>query len=348
MSRGRRAAVALALTGAAVVGAAGVLARAGDSEEPTPAAAVTTATVTRGDLAVVETVDGTLGYAGSRTVAIPAAGTVTWLPGTGRRVGRGESLGDVDGVPVRLLFGRVPMYRDLTVGSEGEDVRQLERNLRALGFGDGLGVDDEYTSWTAHQVRKWQEATGAEETGSLTTAAVVFLPGAQRVAAREVSVGARVQPGQPVLTTSRAQQVVTVALPVDRRDLARAGRRVGVVLPDGTRAPGWIDHVGTTVTQPTADDEDPTFQVVVRLRTAVRADLEAAPVQVLVVSERRRGVLSVPVAALLAGGAGRYAVEVVDGDGARRLPVELGMFADGRVEVTGTGLAAGQSVAVPA
>ena len=60
--------------------------------------------------------------------------------------------------------------------------------------------------------------------------------------------------------------------------------------------------------------------------------------------------LVVPVDALLARAAGGYAVEVVDADGIHRLvPVTLGLFddADGLVQVTGTGLAAGQSIVVP-
>jgi len=53
------------------------------------------------------------------------------------------------------------------------------------------------------------------------------------------------------------------------------------------------------------------------------------------------------VNALLAGGNGTYSVEVVDGATRRLVPVELGVFADGQVEVSGTGLAAGMHVEVP-
>ncbi|WP_252811214.1 efflux RND transporter periplasmic adaptor subunit [Actinoallomurus spadix] len=64
--------------------------------------------------------------------------------------------------------------------------------------------------------------------------------------------------------------------------------------------------------------------------------------------ERRKDVLAVPVGPLLARSDGRYAVEVADASGRRRtVPVQLGMFADGQVEVTGPGLAAGMRVEVP-
>ena len=63
-----------------------------------------------------------------------------------------------------------------------------------------------------------------------------------------------------------------------------------------------------------------------------------------------RQALSVPVASLLAQSGGGDSVEVVGVGGNRRLvPVSLGLFddADGLVQVTGPGLAAGQEVVVP-
>ena len=64
-------------------------------------------------------------------------------------------------------------------GDEGTDVRQLERNLVALGHDpDGdIEVDDEYDWATTAAVRDWQEALGLDETGALEPGQVVFLPG---------------------------------------------------------------------------------------------------------------------------------------------------------------------------
>jgi multidrug efflux pump subunit AcrA (membrane-fusion protein) len=73
--------------------------------------------------------------------------------------------------------------------------------------------------------------------------------------------------------------------------------------------------------------------------------LDAAPVTVHVVTERREDVLAVPVNALVALLEGGYAVEVLDADGTRRyVAVDTGLFDDGLVEVTGDGLAAGDRV----
>ena len=66
------------------------------------------------------------------------------------------------------------------------------------------------------------------------------------------------------------------------------------------------------------------------------------------VADERKDVLTVPVAALLALAEGGYGVEVVEG-GTRpaSCAVETGMFADGRVEVTGDGIAEGMTVGMP-
>ena len=83
--------------------------------------------------------DGTLTYRarsdGSPYSAInQARGIYTKLPDEGDKVGCGDVLYRVDDDPVLLLCGTVPAYRDLRSGDRGKDVRQLKRNLRALGY----------------------------------------------------------------------------------------------------------------------------------------------------------------------------------------------------------------------
>jgi len=74
--------------------------------------------------------------------------------------------------------------------------------------------------------------------------------------------------------------------------------------------------------------------------------LEAAPADVDFVSQKREGVLTVPVAALLALPEGGYGVEVVEGSTTRVVAVKTGLFAAGRVEISG-GVEEGMKVGVP-
>ena len=352
---------ALATAGAAVVGIAGLgalaLLRGGDeADAAAPASETATARVDRRDLVLRADVDGTLGYGTSRSVlAAGHGGTVTWLPRQGAVVRRGGTLLAVDGRGVRLLYGATPLWRNLGPGvSDGEDVRQLERNLVALGHDpNGMDVDDDFDSDTAAAVRDWQQAIGVAETGAVEPGQAVFLPGARRVQSLETEVGAPVQPGLAILQTTGTEPLVSIDLDARDRSLARRGASVTVELPSGGTARGRIADVGTvaeSATSATGEESAPTVSVTVRLTgKAARDGLDGAPVTVSLEQDRARNVLAVPVEALLALRGGGYAVELIGANGTRTLTaVEASTFADGWVEVTGRGIRKGVRVAVAA
>jgi hypothetical protein len=71
------------------------------------------------------------------------------------------------------------------------------------------------------------------------------------------------------------------------------------------------------------------------------------PIQVSLTVRSVRGVLAVPVSALLALAGGGYAVEVAGRSGTHHLTgVTTGAFAGGRVQISGPGIAAGVKVVV--
>lgn len=344
------------LAAATTVGVAWWLGTQGTQSSAAPTRERTaTVQVTRQTLVATETFEGTLGYASTRGLLAGRDGTVTALPAQGTVVDRGEALYAIEGRKTTLLYGETPAYREMSVGTEGRDVRQLERNLRALGFGDDLEVDGYYSWYTAEAVEEWQESLSLEETGIVAEGDVVFSAGEVRVVEQKLSVGDVVTVGQELLSISGTDRIVTVEMDVDDRPLAEVGRRVSVTLPDGRSAEGRIVEVGAVLesdeesaADDEAADESATFEVEVQLSNDRRVrDLDAAPVQVMVVSQRQRNALVVPVNALVATTAGGYGVRVVDNDGRRLVEVTLGMFADGLVEVTGGDLEAGQEVEVP-
>jgi peptidoglycan hydrolase-like protein with peptidoglycan-binding domain len=79
-------------------------------------ASLNTAEVIRTDLADETIYDATLGrpIAGELTAGI--AGTVTWVPEAGTVVTSGDALFAIDEVPVLLVKGAVPAYRDFELG----------------------------------------------------------------------------------------------------------------------------------------------------------------------------------------------------------------------------------------
>lgn len=338
-----------ALIGLAALGVVGVnlrrtasAAAAGQEAPPAPA----TAKVQRRDLVQRETLDGTLGYAGTRAVTARAAGTITWIAKQGSTVTRGQPLFAVDNRRTYLMYGKVPAYRTLSRSAEdGPDIRQLERNLVALGYADPdeMSVDDDFTSATREAVEDWQDDLGIDDTGKIELGQVVFSDTAVRVGAHKLTVGNAVGPGGVVLEISQRAMVVTVALDAAQADLVAPGERVRVELPDGQQVQGRIADVGSVAT--TNADGETTVEVTVTLPRAAAA-FDQAPVDVHVAASAARGVLAVPVTALLALSEGGYAVEVVESGRRRLVGVELGSYADGLVEVRAAGLKPGMSVVV--
>jgi peptidoglycan hydrolase-like protein with peptidoglycan-binding domain len=301
-----------------------------------------TADITRQTLIDRENHDGTLGHGDTTTIAARAAGTVTALPVEGATVTRGRAIFRLDDRPVTLLYGALPAYRTLRTGVRGADVRQLERNLHALGY-RGFTVDTRYSAATASAVRTWQEKLHLRETGTVGPSQIVYAAGAVRVDSLSTPVGTVVGPGATVEKVTGTAPLATVGLDMSAGRLAKQGATVRVTLPDGTVAPGRIITV-MTVVRPGDNDDPATTAIQVTIRfTAAVVSMGAAAVTVAFTAGERRNVLTVPVAALLALADGGYGVQIAGAT----VPVETGLFADGRVQITGTGLRAGLKVAMP-
>jgi peptidoglycan hydrolase-like protein with peptidoglycan-binding domain len=351
----RRWPIAIAVLVVAVLAAtAGMIAtgafRAPEEPASTPQPGAL-ATVEQRDVSARQQVSGEFGYAGAIDLINNAAGTVTALPDVGQVLGQGEVLYRVDGAPVVLLSGTTPVWREFAWGTTGPDVQQLNAALVALGYADGLRLDpasDKVTWTTQRAVQNLQAALGLSKTGVLTAGQVVFAPSPLRVTGVDATLGAPAGPGQVMLTASSTTAQVTADVRVDLARAIEPGDAVVVTLPDQTTVGGTVQAVGTIATKP--DSGAATVSVVIALDDPAAAnDLDQAPVLVSITTASVEDALVVPVTALLALAGSGYAVEVADDAGTRLIPVELGLFDSdgGVVQVTGTGLAAGQRVVVP-
>ncbi|AQZ68150.1 Peptidoglycan-binding domain 1 protein [[Actinomadura] parvosata subsp. kistnae] len=114
-----------------------------------PAASLVTAAVERRKLVSTVVLSGTLEYGSPLPIALAGVvgGTaeqqrVTRAPRKGR-IKEGAVLMEVNGRPVFALRGTVPMHRTIAPGTKGDDVEQLQRALRRLGYGaPSTGVFD--------------------------------------------------------------------------------------------------------------------------------------------------------------------------------------------------------------
>ena len=168
--------------------------------------------------------------------------------------------------------------------------------------------------------------------------------------------------------TSTTRQV-QVALGASQQTDVAVGDKVTITLPNNQTTPGVVSSVGTVATCPSSSGSGgsgsssscagnghllfgqlgeqrtrPSPWAVTPSDPAATGTWDQAPVQVGITTARVPDALVVPVTALLAQPGGGYAVEVVGaGESNHLVPVSLGLFddADGLVQVTGSGLAAG-------
>ncbi len=341
--------------------------------------ALTRVPAERRDLATVVDFDATLGFAQSQPLTVKLTGAVTAIAPTGSDVERGGLIVQVDTVPVVLFYGELPLWRDLRVGvSDGRDIAQVEANLFVLGFtedfGDGLGprltVDGNFDANTAAAVAKWEAAIGVPAPdGVFETSHVALLPGALRVD-QPVALGSPVRDATALLTATVIERVTDVIDPATARvtrqtrastervsatvaaaDQGRfpVGQAVSIELADGRTVPGAVSEIGQ-VARRTGQGNNAQFVIDVVIDIVGHTDqpLLAGPVTVQVADQEVKGVVAVPVRALVALAEGGYAVEVAaaTGSGTTLVAVETGLFADGWVQVTGK-VSAGDAVVVP-
>ncbi|MFF9018081.1 peptidoglycan-binding protein [Streptomyces sp. NPDC014870] len=425
-TRRRRARTLLVASGFVVVTAVAIggalgLGGGGPENPAAPPRTDSTVAVTRATLVERTKVDGQLGYGAEIPLPVKATGTVTWLPEPGARAERGDALLRVDDRPVVLLYGTLPMYRELGLGraenenvrpsgaptpggagaSEGPDsgttgnsgtpgssgttgnsgapgkgsaaptsppagpppaavpmrgmdVLQFESNLAALGY-KGFTVDEKYTSGTVDAVKRWQKSLGLPQTGRIGVGDVVYGSGTVRIGHAGVRLGAAVS--ENALTYTGTSRKVVVDASALEATWAVRDTEVTVHLPDGRPVGGKVTSVGNRATAPEggggadggtsggsggAAATVPVTITIADQRAIGR--LESGPVTVEYVGRERKDVLTVPVAALVALAEGGHGLETSEGT---FVAVKTGLFADGRVEVSGAAVREGLKVRVP-
>jgi hypothetical protein len=311
------------------------------------------ATVTEGSLASQLSADGTLEYTASGgsdySVVNQASGTFSKLPSAGDVFSRGQVLYRVSNDPVILLYGNTPVYRSLYEGDTGPDVRELNRNLVALGYATRSAVDwdwDYFSYETRDALEKLQNKLGETETGYLAEGQTLFLPGQLRITTVTATLGTNAAPGAAIMQATSTNRQVVVNLNAAQQSEVKVGNSVQITLPNGQATPGVVSGIGTVA----SGGSTKTLPVYITLKHPQAAGtLDQAPVTVEITTAAVKHALIVPIDALLALSGGGYAVETVNADGVHHLvAVSLGTFDDaaGTVQVTGD-VQAGERIVVP-
>ncbi|HEX2054147.1 MAG TPA: peptidoglycan-binding domain-containing protein [Actinomycetota bacterium] len=263
---------------------------------------------------------------------------MTSILGVGQLAGRGTVLYTADTEPVVTLLAPDALFRDLsTASADGDDVKALEENLVALGYGAKLKVDRHYDVATAAAVKRWeQDLERKAPDGVVSVGEVVFLHEPAAVVSHRVSVGEKLDAGTSVLSLGTESRVVTISVEVDDREHWALDK---VVELDWDRDPktGTVTEVGR---------EEVEGRVEITISLPQPPDVPTGTeVEARVTTAEKNGVVTVPVSAVVEGRNGS-SVRLAGKENDDLTPVELGITADGLIEVT-SGLQAGQEVRLP-
>lgn len=180
-----------------------------------------------------------------------AQGTVTDVRlRSAARVKAGDVLYLVNERPVVVVQGSVPFYRDLTNGTSGRDVAQLNAFLRSVGY-RAAPEGSTYTADTARAVRDWQHRLGIPRTGSVTIADVLAAPTLPATMALSPSVkpGATLTGGEEVVNAVSPTADVALVVSEQQAELVPLDGPVNVKINGKT----YPAQMGTATRQPSGE-----------------------------------------------------------------------------------------------
>lgn len=277
-----------------------------------------------------------------------AAGVVTAVGVVpGDEVVAGQSLYEVDLRQVIVAMGETPAFRDVSVGSKGADVLQIQQFLATMGIYGGA-QDGEFGTGTAAAVRDWQESNGVDQDGIVRRADLMFvpkLPGRVTLDGEVVFRGATLAGGEAVLSVLPAEPSFTV--PVTRQQAAKISPGADVMIT-------VHDHVWLAVAAGQEPSPDSGDQVDVALAapdtgSICGADCALVPVEgesllpSMIITQPTVTGLVVPSAALKSAASGDVSVIGVDG-----VSRAVTVVASARGMSIVEGVAAGLRVRIPA
>ena len=272
-----------------------------------------------------------------------------------------------------LMYGPLPAWRDLSNQSgAGLDIHQLEINLRILGFdpNNEITIDQTFDSGTNNAIKRMQESLGLQSTGEIAFGEVVFMPGPIVIESNDnyPQLGDTINNATPIISvtaiaqvtdkiekdgvitqSSTSLQTVSTTIDVVDQDLIEIGTPVEIELPDDEIVTGKVTEIGSiAVVNATSQAQEPYLEVTVALDgTTSYHRWTGAPVTVQITKDVAKNVLSVPTTALLSLLGGGYALEIIGESENYLVPVEVGVYADNWVEITGSNLNVGMEVVVP-
>lgn len=271
-----------------------------------------------------------------------------------------------------LLFGQIPAWREIKLGvTPGLDIKQLKHNLVMLGYGSESPINESseiFSALTMQSIKNMQADLGLNSTGTLSLGDVVFLPGKSIVQYNSnfPSIGTVANPNTVVLSllpieeeslsnnalnssSYKSLQKVSTTIPVVNKELIEINSQVKIELPNEVEVYGSVSEIGKIAIVPQGNQSgDPYLEVSITINDD-KSFLEwtGADVTVYVTREIASGVMAVPITSLVSLLRGGYGLEVVTDNATQLVPVEVGMYSDGWVEISSEYIKTGVQVMNP-
>ena len=271
-----------------------------------------------------------------------------------------------------LLFGQIPAWREIKLGvTPGLDIKQLKHNLVMLGYGSESPINESseiVTAPTMQSIKNLHADLGLNSTGTLSLGDVVFLPGKSIVQYNSnfPSIGTVANPNTVVLSLLpieeeslsnnalnssyyKSLQKVSTTIPVVNKELIEINSQVKIELPNEVEVYGSVSEIGKIAIVPQGNQSgDPYLEVSITINDDKSfPEWTGADVTVYVTREIASGVMAVPITSLVSLLRGGYGLEVVTDNATQLVPVEVGMYSDGWVEISSEYIQTGVQVMNP-
>lgn len=266
---------------------------------------------------------------------------------SGTEVKAGDVLYSVNMDPVVAAVGDAPSFRELSLGAQGEDVKQLQQMLKALGF-SSAEPNGSFSTETQVAVQLWNESLGLDSSGRVPAGRVIFIPNLPAVIAPapDVRIGSFISTGQPAIVGATDQPEFSFRVLPENVDRTKPGLRVEIDA-NGERWRAEVDRL-----ERATDDTGATVAVLrpVQGQDSICGDKCGTAVSVgeksvlparLIIAPKTDGV-QVPTAAIVTDASGVSQVITENGDA---VDVTVKVSDQGRSIISG--IDAGQRIQMP-
>ncbi|SEC75694.1 peptidoglycan-binding protein [Streptomyces sp. TLI_105] len=191
--------------------------------------------VLRGTVAAGQSIQVAPVSAGGEGGAAPVITKVSVKSGDAVR--SGKVLLEISGRPVFVLRGGLPVYRDLKPGATGDDVKQLQDALDALGHGRGGDEKGTFGPGTKNAVEEFYSSIGydpkpaVDDDGAAVDGAKASVTGAERALVDARDALAATTDDAQKKTLKKARDRAAEDLETAREALAKAEAAAGPMVP---------------------------------------------------------------------------------------------------------------------